>query len=53
MEEKQKNIKRVLTRALGQKFKKNEEKTNWIAKETEDANQKKNDFNPKWFPVGW
>ena len=38
MEGKQKNIKRVQTGALGQKFKNNEEKTNWIAKGTEDAN---------------
>jgi hypothetical protein len=53
IEEKQKNIKRINTRALGQKFNNSEEKANWISKETEEANQKTNDFNPRWFPVGW
>ena len=40
IEEKQKNIKRVQTRASSKKFNSDEEKVTWIATEIDDANKK-------------
>jgi hypothetical protein len=53
VEEKQKNVKRVHTRASSKKFNNDEEKASWIATEMEDANNKIEPFNAKWFPSGW
>lgn len=53
MEEKQKNVKRVQTRASSKKFNTDDEKASWIATEIEDANKKIEPFNTKWFPSGW
>ena len=52
-EERQKNIKRIQTRALSKKFDNDEAKAAWITSETDAANRNIAAFNPKWFPSGW